>query len=61
MIGNVIIFKVVALIYVVLSTAEKLVLYGELVCATECIDYKQHVAQTEVIITESNCISNFLH
>ena len=23
-------------------------------------DYKQHVAQTEVIITESNCISNFL-
>jgi len=37
MIGNVIMFEVDAIIYIVLSMAEKLVLYGKLVCATECI------------------------
>jgi len=36
MIGNVIL-RVDALIYVMLSKAEKYVLYGELVCATECV------------------------
>jgi len=37
MIGNVIIFEVDALIYVVLSKAEKHVPYGEVVGTTECI------------------------
>jgi len=36
MFGNVIL-RVDALIYVMLSKAEKYVLYGEYVCATECV------------------------
>jgi len=37
MIGNVVIFEVAALIYVVLSKAEKHVPYGEEAGTTECI------------------------
>jgi hypothetical protein len=37
MTGNVVISEVVALMYVVLSKAEKHVHYGELVGSTECI------------------------
>jgi len=37
MIGNAIMFEVDDLVCVVLSTAEKLLLYGELVCTTECV------------------------
>jgi hypothetical protein len=37
MTGNVVISEVDALMYVVLSNAEKLVRYGELVGTTECI------------------------
>jgi hypothetical protein len=37
MIGNVIISEVDALMYVVLSKAEKHMPYGELVCTTKCV------------------------
>jgi hypothetical protein len=54
MTGNVIMSKADALMYVILSNAGKYVPYGELVGTTECITLC--VAQTEVILTEFNCI-----
>ena len=50
--GNVIISQVDACMYVVLSMAEKLVPYGELVGVTESVMLQMRCSQTEVVITE---------
>jgi hypothetical protein len=57
MTGNDVIFKVYAVIYVILCKAEKHVPYGKLVGTRECICYSQGVTQTEVVITKFNCSS----
>ena len=54
--GNVVISEVDAVVYVVLSKAEKHVPYGKLVCTKECVI--RGVAQTVVVITEFNCTYN---
>jgi hypothetical protein len=58
MIDNVVTSEVNALMYFVLSKAEKRVSYGELVCTTEVLRYSQGVAQTEVVKTEFDCNYN---
>jgi hypothetical protein len=54
--GNVVISEIDALMYVVLKKAEKHVPYGQSVGTTECVCHKRGITQTEVVITEFNCI-----
>jgi hypothetical protein len=54
--GNGVTSEVDALMYVVLSKAEKQEPYGEIVGTTECKCYIHGVAQTDVVTTEFNYI-----
>jgi len=59
MTGNVI-FEIDALLCVMLSKAKKNIFFmGNKFLPHNLYDYKHLVAQTGVIITKSNCISNF--
>jgi hypothetical protein len=59
MTGNVVITEVNVLMYVVLSRAEKHVIYEELVGTTKAQRYSRGVAKSKVVVTEFDCISFF--